>query len=322
MNYLDNSYDIATQILVKTAEEEGIDLNELSDDEIQELLSDIREEVSDRADESGGEGGEEPKTAGLTTADVALELSKVAAANGIDLSQVSREEYAEAFDKLASEMSNPHYWETQEKVAEADFAGRVMARAFNDELEKIADARTWSPQKRRAVEAKRNAMLAERVRAGDFPKMEESISATRHSAADARKFKAQERLARIRSANMPHKRLGRAVTDAVSEYNKGRALGGGRLSALAEAAKKHKGVAAGAVGLTALGLGGAALGAKKALEKKSFDETFEADALNLAAHLIGETNVEFSKLAAAGDAGYDALVEERAYEILAENGWV
>lgn len=95
---------------------------------------------------------------------------KLAAENNIDLSQMSQDEigrlYAQVFPKYAEEegsaedeeedeeekkkkkdeekTSAAHYWmqkrASQEKIAEADMMGRVMAHAFTQELELIKEA--------------------------------------------------------------------------------------------------------------------------------------------------------------------------------------
>lgn len=129
-------YEQAYDTIVKIAEEEGVDLDSLSDEQVQELIEELVEEQAER-----NEGGEEVKEAHLTYADVAHELAKIAHVNGIDITQVSAEEYNAAFDKLASDMSDPSYWETQQKIAEADYIGRVMAQSFYDESQKIAAGR-------------------------------------------------------------------------------------------------------------------------------------------------------------------------------------
>jgi hypothetical protein len=85
----------------------------------------------------------------VTFADVAVELGKYAAANGIDLGQVSREAYHEAFDRMSAAMVSPEFAaekqaaaEMEAKLAEADVIGRQMARSFMDEQAKIATATT------------------------------------------------------------------------------------------------------------------------------------------------------------------------------------
>ena len=78
----------------------------------------------------------------LTYGQVMHEVAKVAAANGYDISQASPAELDDAVQKMAALLSNPEYLTKQaalqEKIAEADAMGRVMAHAYVDELGKLA----------------------------------------------------------------------------------------------------------------------------------------------------------------------------------------
>lgn len=138
----------ATETLQKIAEEEGVDLNSLSQDQQNELLGQL---LGDESGDGGdaGDGGEaagaddgSQKAAELTPYDVHQELAKVAEAEGVDLKEVDRDDYNAAFDKLAEDMRDPSYFEKraeeQQKVAEADAVGRIMAHSFHEELNKIA----------------------------------------------------------------------------------------------------------------------------------------------------------------------------------------
>lgn len=80
------------------------------------------------------------------TAEAAIldELEKVAAAEGIDLSDFSDDEIVEIIAEAMGEAgvektASAEYYEEdgQEKIAEADFLGRTMAHAFYDELTSI-----------------------------------------------------------------------------------------------------------------------------------------------------------------------------------------
>ena len=85
---------------------------------------------------------EQAKEASLTYGQVMHEVAKVAAANGYDISQASPAELDDAVQKMATLLSNPEYLTKQaalqEKIAEADAMGRVMAHAYVDELGKLA----------------------------------------------------------------------------------------------------------------------------------------------------------------------------------------
>ena len=132
-------------LLQKLAAEQGVDLNALSDVDVADLLTDLMPgEPAATAPETQKESAMADTTTTapqipneLTYADVAAELAKVAAAEGIDMSGVSREEYHEAFDALATRMTTPEFAaektaeaETAEKLAEADLIGRQMAASF------------------------------------------------------------------------------------------------------------------------------------------------------------------------------------------------
>lgn len=134
---LDSRLEQASYILKQAAAEEGVDLNQLSDEEVSGMLANI---VNDEAGEGGYEGG---KTAGdITVADVSLELTKRAAAEGLDLSQVDPGTYEELFNKVAEELSDPAYAAEAQKFASdaayMDELGRIAARGFADEVDKLA----------------------------------------------------------------------------------------------------------------------------------------------------------------------------------------
>ena len=88
--------------------------------------------------------GAKEASAELTYGQVMHEVAKVAAANGYDISQASPAELDDAVQKMATLLSNPEYLTKQaalqEKIAEADAMGRVMAHAYVDELGKLAAA--------------------------------------------------------------------------------------------------------------------------------------------------------------------------------------
>ena len=107
---LDVEMAAAGELLQKIAEQEGIDLSQLSDEDVAELMVDLlpktaadegehesaREESSE--DRKEKKKKEEAKMASqITFADVAVELNKVAASEGIDLDALDRSEYHELF---------------------------------------------------------------------------------------------------------------------------------------------------------------------------------------------------------------------------------
>jgi hypothetical protein len=134
---LDSRLEQASYILKEAAEQEGVDLNQLSDEDVSGMLADI-------VNDDSGEGGEsEEKTAGdITVADVSLELTKRAAAEGFDLTQLHPDDYEELFNKVAEELVDPEYAEEAQKLAQdearMEHLGRIAARGFADEIDKLA----------------------------------------------------------------------------------------------------------------------------------------------------------------------------------------
>jgi hypothetical protein len=165
---LETRLEAASHLLKQAADEQGVDLDSFSEEDLSNMLTEI---VSDQGegggeggDEGGGDagGGDEGKTASdITVADVSFELTKRAAAEGVDLSELDPEEYSEIFDKVAMEMTNPEYVEEQQKLAEQidtmDELGRIAARGFVDEINKLAgdddDDEDDEDKKKRRAEA-------------------------------------------------------------------------------------------------------------------------------------------------------------------------
>lgn len=115
----------AAELLVKLAEEEGLDLNQLSEDEISELVNDLY---------SGDEGGEVK----IAAADDGIVY--YVDGEGNVLGPVEQEKQAEAraiLEQEALEGQAGEEIEAQEKIAEADTLGRVMAHAMVQELNEI-----------------------------------------------------------------------------------------------------------------------------------------------------------------------------------------
>lgn len=138
----------AGDVLEKLAAERGLTVNDFTEQEVGDLLTQIMGEKT--ASDDDETYYEEEKVASyyedpqLTYGEVMSEVVKVAAANGYDINQASPAELDEAVQKMAELLTSPGYFEKQaalnEKVAEADAMGRIMAHAYVDELSKLAAA--------------------------------------------------------------------------------------------------------------------------------------------------------------------------------------
>lgn len=142
----------AGDVLEKLASERGLNVADFTEQEVSDLLSTIMGEDGDKtaaeapiapaAAPSAKTAAEAPSGPQLTYGQVMAEVVKVASANGYDITKASPAELDDAVQKMATLLSTPGYLEKQaalqEKVAEADAMGRIMAHAYVDELGKFA----------------------------------------------------------------------------------------------------------------------------------------------------------------------------------------
>lgn len=146
---MDTELNAAADLLQKVAADSGIDLETLPEEEVAGLLHEIMGTKTAGAEPAKTASAEPEATpaasAELTATDVALELTKRAAAENFDLAECTPEQYKAAFDLVASEMSDPTYHQkvaeaekTAQELAHMDEMGRVAARGFYDELNKLA----------------------------------------------------------------------------------------------------------------------------------------------------------------------------------------
>lgn len=184
----------AGEALTKLASDRGLSLNDFTEEETIDLLSTIMGEGG--GSDGGGAPAADPKVASAApvipaqaapaqagTAKVAYvealaEVMKVAQANGFDLNTAAPAEVHAAVEQMQTIMADPSYATKQaalqEKVAEADALGRVMAHAYVDELSKIA-AKTASDDHDADDEKKKSEKKAALVRdlrskvAGEMP---------------------------------------------------------------------------------------------------------------------------------------------------------
>jgi hypothetical protein len=313
---LDVELATAGAILVKMAEEEGIDLTALPKEDVADLLTKIagghpaaQQSTPEPETKEASKNMEE-----LTHADVAAELAKIAADNEIDLNDVSREEYHQAYDNLAARMQDPAYFEEkvamQEKLAEADTIGRHMAQSFMDELnnaEKLANPAEFA-ERARWTEGKPDPKVKLRPRdATNTPGPASRMGRVREMAGGAAR-KADDAVSRLGEY------ASRAVTKKPLSRGRARLVGGGL------------------VGTGLLTTGGATYAATRGRKEKEqragLEGALENDAVAYAEGLLVENGLidgqstDYSDFAKFAGDEYAEYVEKRAYELLEENGWL
>lgn len=181
----DTKMTAAGELLEKLAAERGMTLQDFTEEETIDLLGTIM-----NGDGGGDAGTADVKTASVATvpapapvqqpttkvayADALAEVMKLAAANGHDLNKTSAEELHKNVEYMQQVMSDPQYQQKQaafqEKIAEADALGRVMAHAYVDELGKIAAQTTPEPTTDTLAEKKAAFVRELRAKvAGEMP---------------------------------------------------------------------------------------------------------------------------------------------------------
>lgn len=275
---------------------------------------------------------------------------KAANAEGLDLSGLSDDEIINHAQEWASNQEPES--DGTDKLAEADFMGRAMAHAYVDELEKISETKLLGDGGRGAGKAK---AVAEEVRqnvarSGSSPQKLLGDGGLRGSenAQKLRALKATvgEHLGKHRNkylaaaglaagagigAYASRKKESAVSSDAVATgRNATNWLRSLSRKAADEAAKKDK-IRAAVKGVSAAGLGlGAGYGAhaavSKATEKKSHMELLEEAAVGRANEMLeaAEQGVEitFQKAASLDEDNMDRLITERAWQMLAEEGYL
>lgn len=290
---LDIELAAAGAAVQKVAGQFGVDLNSLSDQEVSRLLQ-AYDNTPGTAVLATKEAGAAPMTTKPTVADVSMELAKIASERGIDLSVVSREEYVESFDKLASRMSEPEKF-AAEREAERNYILQVVEAQKIAEQEKLADIEHSREMGREMA----RAMWAEQLKIA-----EESAKHERGEGKDEEKAEEKEE----------KKEAGKAG----DLFRKGM-----------EAAKSHSSKAMGAVdrgvqrvGEKALNVAGA--GGEKASPalKRAVTGGIAAGGTAAAAGTAGAVH-HFTKKKDEDEskAAYDAAVIERAQAYLVANGF-
>lgn len=181
----------AGDVLEKLASERGLNVADFTEQEVSDLLSTIMGEDGDKtaaeapitpaaAAPPAKTAAEAPAAPQLTYGQVMAEVVKVASANGYDITKASPAELDDAVQKMATLLSTPGYLEKQaalqEKVAEADAMGRIMAHAYVDELGKFAAkakvAEDKKDEKEKDEKEEKKASLVRALRgktAGEMP---------------------------------------------------------------------------------------------------------------------------------------------------------
>ena len=180
----------AGDVLEKLAAERGLNVADFTEQEVSDLLTTIMGE--DSGDKTAYEAAPAapaasapaktasaaaPAAPQLTYGQVMAEVVKVASANGYDITQATPAELDDAVQKMATLLTTPGYLEKQaalqEKIAEADAMGRIMAHSYVDELGKIAAkvAEESKDEKKEDEKEEKKASLVRALRktAGEMP---------------------------------------------------------------------------------------------------------------------------------------------------------
>jgi hypothetical protein len=297
----------AADTLEKIAGAEGIDLNKLSEAELEQSLAtlmniELPNDATDAADKTASDATaaaqqttatEQPQpkvaqdeTPSLTNVDVSMALNKYAAANNVDLTKLSSDEYAAAWNEMAEYLSSPQAEqdkvaaaEQQTKLAEADLTGRQFARSFWDELQKLSaeEEKDEKDDDKDDADDKKAFSFAKKDEEEKKASFTEKVRSAGKTVADA----AERTGAEVRT------RAARVGRDASSANRRAMEISGERGKNIATGAGV---AAAGTAAAGAAGVGGAA-----ALRGGKKDEKTSAAEL-------------------------DALVTDRAREILVQNG--
>lgn len=189
MNDFETKLAAAGETFEKLAAERGLSISDFNEQETFDILSTIMgegepEKTASAAPVAPAAAPAAPvaaptKTASasqpqLTYGQVMAEVVKVASANGYDINKATPAELDDAVQKMAALLSDPGYMQKQaalqEKIAEADAMGRVMAHSYVDELSKIAAAKAAAEEpkdekKEDEEKAEKKAALARALQA-------------------------------------------------------------------------------------------------------------------------------------------------------------
>jgi hypothetical protein len=222
-------------------------------------------------------------------------FAEAAAAEGIDLSELSEDqaeelydfwanggEYAEKSASAEEMLAEAAVKEAGAKLAEAEYIGRYMARVYSDEMSKIAkDEMVHVPGKGRSVPGG-------------------SITRVSKDSGDA--VSGTNRARQLASKYVP------GVEDILEGMRERKMQIGGHAGALKAHGTRRIAKGAGKLGLTAGAVGGAGYLANKAMKKESaFDTVVEQRAMAI--------------LEALQEPSFDETVDAAAIDLLRANGY-
>lgn len=248
----------AAELLVKLAEEEGVDLDDFSDDEVQEMIQGLYED--------GAEGGEVD--------------------DGVE-----------------------HTAEAQEKFAEADFLGRVMAHSMVQELDNIEKEAGLSQSVKRGLR-----------RAGEATGVSAMLAGHRSAGRAGRQISKAKEMARAAKSRGSEK-----VGPAASEKVKALMRRQEKAKALRAAGAKRFGKRVGGGAAAAGGVAGLGYAAGKGKEASAFEALAQERAYEMAKQAgyiddDGTFRIDLDVSTEREKMAFDAELERRALEICEAEG--
>jgi hypothetical protein len=285
------------ELFAKVAAAEGIDLTKMSDEQVMALYTKVASDEGPPEHKEEGKEEEEKEKKEKEAAAKAELAAKTAAATGAAATPEG---------------------EAQEKIAEADFLGRVMAHAYVQEMKKIAEAGTATETDPAAAEKTAADLkvrnLADKFRAG-----------VHGAKAGAKSF-----------AEKIKEHAGKAADKTKEPLHKAHVAVSKGMDTAKETAKKHPGKAlgaAGAAGAAAGGTGGFMAGKEKkgsALDELAAERAMAKVAeagwdvdqgAELLANLVTSGASEENTKIAAANGDLEGALEIRALELLEQCGY-
>lgn len=293
----------SVRLFEKAAADEGINLNELTEEQVNALFEKYVTEILPA--QAGGEPAQDPKQASAIDAEKVASVTlfqKVAEEENIDLNTLDEKTLEGLYqhflenvlpgmvqEQESKQANAENIKEAQAKLAEVDILGRYMARAYADELQKIA--REVGPPSREEIEGA----------IGGGKQLEKGQSPLSHAAS-------------TKGGVRPAFNIGDK-----EELEEMARSGKGVRATISQAATRGKELAT-AAGARGKSLGGAALGAMKAHPKTTAGLAaaglLTAGGLTYGGHKLKQKHEAAEKTSSL----FDKIAEEKAVEILQANG--